>query len=78
MFTFPNVHNKEKHVWEQELQIDDILLPKKRTTSKTSNKVQHFAKYVRKLFLLKVETTNELQTRTAQEEEILVAGDVQK
>lgn len=38
MFTFPNVHNKEKHVWEQELQIDDILLPKKRTTSKTSTK----------------------------------------
>lgn len=34
MFTFPNVHNKEKHVWEQELQIDDILLSKKRTTSK--------------------------------------------
>lgn len=78
MFTFPNLHNKEKHVWEQELQIDDFLLPRKRTTSKTSSKVQHFAKYVRKLFLLKVETTNELQTRTAQEEEILVAGDVQK
>lgn len=78
MFTFPNVHNKEKHIWEQELQMDDILLPKKRTTLKTSSKVRHFAKYVRELFLLKVETTNELQTRTAQEEGILVAGDVQK
>lgn len=37
---------------------DDLLCKKGGTKGPTPNKEQHFAKYVRKLYLLKVETTN--------------------
>lgn len=55
--TVPGMSDCESYVSAS----DDELVPKKGSTSTASNKSRYFEKYERKLFSLKVKTTNEVR-----------------
>lgn len=64
MLKFPSVQQGDKLEHESKSHgsaSNDNLLPKKEATSTSSNKVQYFTKYARKMVLLKVETTHLFQ-----------------